>query len=439
MHHHEPTNPLYYLVESSRLQFSPARFMLLSTQQVLENENHPFYHTPLMQVLRASVEITERITRTYAKPEFGIESTVVDHKQHDIVQKTVIKKTFCNLLHFQKSKFTSTQPKLLIVAPMAGHHATLLRGTVEGLLPHCDLYITDWIDAAQVPLSDGAFDMDDYINYVIEFLQHLGPDVHVMAVCQPTVPVLAAISIMSAKKDPKTPQSMILMGGPVDARKNPTSVNHVATTHDIQWFQDYLISSVPANYPGFARKVYPGFLQLSGFIGMNWKNHVSSHIDLFKHLVVEEDDKAEKQKEFYDEYLSVMDLPAEFYLQTIQEVFQKYSLAKDKLVSRGRKVDPSDITNVALLGIEGENDDISGVGQTKAALSMCDRIPDSHKQYYLQKGVGHYGVFSGSKFRQFIVPVIRDFVYKWDSFKSSEKPEPKVAIKKKPERKVSKK
>jgi poly(3-hydroxybutyrate) depolymerase len=313
-----------------------------------------------------------------------------------------------------KKIYTGKQPKLLIVAPMAGHHATLLRGTAQEMLSYADIYITDWIDACQVPLSDGSFNMDDYIDYVIEFINILGPNLHVMAVCQPTVPVLAAASIMSAEKSKNVPLSLTLMGGPVDARESPTKLGTFAGDLSQEWFAKYTITEVPQNFPGHGRKVYPGFMQLLGFVGMNWKKHMESHIDLFKNLLVEDDDKAETQKAFYDEFLSVMDLPAEFFLQTIKEVFKNFAIAEGKLVSRGRKVHTANITTCAILGIEGEKDDIAGVGQTKAALEICTNVPEEKKQYYLQKNVGHYGVFSGSKFRKFIAPMIADFIKKWD-------------------------
>jgi len=413
MYQYTASNPLYYMIEFMRLQASPSRIALTAMQQILESSFNPMNHTPYARTVRATMDIMERITRQYPKPEFGIKETSVDGIHYEIEQVTCAAKTFCNLIHFKKQKIKKILPKLLIVAPMAGHHATLLRGTVEALLPYCDVYITDWIDAAQIPLSHGSFNMDDYIDYVIEFLQALGPDIHVMGVCQPTVPVLAAVSIISEDKDKTPPRSMVLIGGPIDARKNPTAVNVFATEHNIDWFQKMLITTVPANYPGFGRKVYPGFLQLAGFISMNWKRHLSSHIDIFKHLMIEDDEAADKQKEFYDEYLSVMDLPAEFYIQTIQEVFHQFSLATGHLVSRGRKVHPSSIKDVALLGIEGEHDDISGLGQTKAALDLCINIPNKKKQYHLQRDVGHYGVFSGSKFRSQVVPVIVEFIEKW--------------------------
>jgi poly(3-hydroxybutyrate) depolymerase len=295
---------------------------------------------------------------------------------------------------------------------MSGHHATLLRETVRDTLPYFDVYITDWIDANQIPITHGSFDLDDFIDYVINYIQRLDSDVHVLAVCQPTVPVMAAAAIMSANNDPKLPKSVILIGGPIDARKNPTKPNDFANDKNLQWFDSALVTSVPSNYPGYRRRVYPGFLQLAGFINMNLQNHVTSHVDLFENLIAQDDEKTQKHKKFYDEYLSVMDLTAEFYLQTIKEVFHDFSLAKGKFVSRGRKVDLNAITNCALMGIEGEEDDIAAVGQTKAALGLCKNIPDSKKAYYLQKGVGHYGSFSGSKFRNFIVPKIREFVAK---------------------------
>lgn len=402
-------NFLYYMIEASRMQMSPARLGIKSAQQWYENSFNPIFHTNFAQTIRASLEIAERITRKYQKPEFGITECIVNDEIYKIKQKAISIKTFCHLQHFAKPELKIKQPKLLIVAPMAGHHATLLRGTVQDMLPFFDVYITDWVDASQVPLNLGKFDMDDFIDYIIDFIRLLGPDLHVMAVCQPTVPVMAATAIMSARKDPKVPKSMILIGGPVDARKNPTMVNTFTTDKSIDWFEKMVISIVPPNYPGYMRHVYPGFLQLAGFMSLNMQRHINSHIDMFKHLLVEDDEKADLQKKFYDEYLSVMDLPAEFYLQTIKEVFLDYSLAKGKLVSRGRKVDLDTITKCALLGIEGENDDIAAVGQTKEALNLCANIPKPLKHYHLQKGVGHYGVFSGSKFRQFVVPVIKEF------------------------------
>lgn len=407
-------NPLYYIVEAYRMQTSPMRLAIISQLQWLDSAYNPLRHTVYGKTIHTCLEIAERITRKYRKPEFGIIKTVINGKTYKIEQQVVLSKTFCHLQHFNKPELEIKQPKILIVAPMAGHHATLLRGTVEDLLPYCDVYITDWIDASQVPLILGKFDMDDFIDYVIEFIKFLGPSLHVMAVCQPTVPVLAAVAVMSSSKDEEVPKSMILIGGPVDARQNQTIPDKFGLENSISFLEKTVIASVPPNYPGFMRHVYPGFLQLAGFISLNIERHITSHLNLFNSLLIEDDKQAERQEKFYDEFLSVMDLPAEFYLQTIKEVFQDFAIAKGTLVSRGRKVDLESITKSALLGIEGEHDDIAAVGQTRTALTLCKSIPNTMKKYYIQKGVGHFGVFSGSKFRKFIVPIIKDFVYKFD-------------------------
>lgn len=408
------TGYLYFLIESMRQNMNPARFNMLMTKQILNNiiEANPNSH--MATLLKANTIIAERLTRKYKKPIFGIKKVTINGKDEKVSQKVVKSDPFCHLIHFTKPNYDKYQPKLLIVAPMSGHHATLLRGTVQDTLPHFDVYITDWIDANQVPICDGSFDLDSYIDYIINYTRLLGPNLHVYAVCQPTVPVLAATAIMSEMGDTHVPKSLILTGGPIDARKNPTAPNDFAIQRNLEWFDSMMISSVPSNYPGFRRRVYPGFLQLAGFVSMNLQRHVTSHFDLYKNLLVEDSEKAIRQKEFYDEYFSVMDLPAEFYLQTIKEVFHDFSLATGKFVSRGRKVDLGAITKCALLGIEGEKDDIAAVGQTKAALKLCKNIPDNMKQYYLQKGVGHYGAFSGSKFRNIIVPEIKEFVYDHD-------------------------
>lgn len=406
----ENFNYLYYIEEAIRAQITPARFSIMAALEWLEDNENPIYPTEFAKAMRAILEMTERVTREYKKPSFGIIECMVDEKLYRIEKQTLLTKPFCYLEHFSKIGLKKHQPKLLIVAPMAGHNATLLKGTVTDLLPHVDVYITNWINANQVPLSAGKFDMDDFIDYIIEFIKFLGDDIHVMAVCQPTVPVLAAVSLMSSNDSSHIPKSMILIGGPVNASKNPTVVNTFATDKSLEWFEKNVITPVPPNFPGHMRKVFPGFMQLAGFMSINLERHINSHIDLFKDLLAENDEEADKQKRFYDEYFAVMDLPAEFYLQTISEVFQKYSLAKGMLVSRGRKIIPSSITKCALLGIEGENDDIAGVGQTEAALNLCQNIPASMKKYHLQKGVGHYGVFSGSRFKKFVVPVITDFI-----------------------------
>lgn len=408
------TSHLYYFIESMRHSLNPMRFNLLMINKLISNITDDMRSSHLTRLTRANIDIVERLTRKYRKPTFGIMETQIDGKQVKISKMIVRRDPFCHLVHFKKQNLDKHQPKILIVAPMAGHHATLLRGTVQDTLPHFDVYITDWVDANQVPICNGSFDLDSYIDYIMNYIRLLGPNVHVYAVCQPTVPVLAATALLSEVGDTNIPKSLILTGGPIDARKNPTVPNDFALQRNLEWFDTVMISTVPSNYPGFRRKVYPGFLQLFSFVNMNLQRHVTSHFDLYKNLLVEDDEKASRQKMFYDEYFSVMDLPAEFYLQTIKEVFQDFSLATGKFVSRGRKVNLDAITKCALLGIEGEKDDIAAVGQTKAALNLCKNIPGTMKQYHLQKDVGHYGAFSGSKFRHAIVPKIKEFVYEHD-------------------------
>jgi poly(3-hydroxybutyrate) depolymerase len=293
---------------------------------------------------------------------------------------------------------------------MSGHYPTLLRGTVEAFLPQHDVYITEWVDARMVPLSQGRFDLDDYIDYLISMLHQLGGDCHVIAVCQPSVPVLAAMALMEAKDDPCVPHSMVLMGGPIDSRENPTAVNRLAEERGIGWFRRNVIARVPFPHPGFMREVYPGFLQLTGFISMNLDKHLDAHRQMFEHLVSGDGDSADKHREFYDEYLAVMDLTAEFYLQTVETVFIKHALPKGQMTHRGLKVDPAKIRRIALLTIEGEHDDISGLGQTQAAHRLCTNIPADKKAHYMQPSVGHYGVFNGSRFRAEIAPRIADFI-----------------------------
>ena len=404
-------NSLYELIEHTRRGLTPARFGLMMMSKMLNEPSNLFGQTPVGSVMKAGLELSERLSRVYKKPTFGITECMVGEKKYMVSEKTIRKDIFCHLHQFVKEDYKEKQPKLLIVAPMSGHHATLLRGTVQDTLPFFDVYITDWVDANQVPITDGSFDLDSFIDYVINYARLLGPNVHIMAVCQPTVPVLVATALMCENNEANAPQSLILIGGPIDARANPTKPGDFALDKSLVWFDQTVITNVPANYPGFRRRVYPGFLQLAGFMSMNLDKHVTSHYDLYKNLINKDEEKTDRQKTFYDEYFSVMDLPAEFYLQTIKEVFHDFSLAKGKYISRGRKVNLDAIKKCALMGIEGENDDIAAVGQTKAALSLCKNIPDSKKKYHLQKGVGHYGAFSGSKFRKEIVPAIKDFVY----------------------------
>jgi len=369
----------------------------------------PFSHTSLARNVAAASEMLERATRDYTKPEFGITQTEVNGIKVDVKQETVASKPFCKLLHFAKDIKDKGQ-KMLIVAPMSGHHATLLRGTVEAMLPFTDVYITDWANASQVPLSEGKFDFEDYITYVIEFIRILGKKTHVMAVCQPSVPVFAAAAIMNEAKDPLSPLSITLIGGPIDTRQGPTKVNLAATEHDIGWYESNFITRVPANYPGFMRRVYPGFIQLMNFMSMNLDRHIDSHVELFNHLVKGDGESADASKKFYDEYLSVADLPAEFYLESVEHVFQKYSLPKGELTYQGKLVNPKAIDTTALLCLEGELDDISGVGQTKAAMKLAANLPPGKKKYHLEPNVGHYGIFNGRKFKNKVVPIILDFI-----------------------------
>lgn len=403
---------IYQLYEINHAALQPARAMADTVRLLYTNPLNPWSHTALGRTMAAGAELFERSTRRYGKPEFGIDSTVVEGRTVPVVEEIVWARPFCNLVHFERDLPAGTKagPKLLIVAPMSGHYATLLRGTVQSMLPHADVYITDWVDARMVPVADGRFDLDDYIDYIIRMFHHLGPGTHVMGVCQPSVPVLAAVALMEAAGDPFSPATMTLIGGPVDTRRNPTAVNLLAEAKGTNWFRDNVIMQVPWPLPGVGREVYPGFLQLSGFMSMNLERHVTAHKDFFMNLVRNDGDGAERHREFYDEYLAVMDLTAEFYLQTVDTVFVRHALPKGQMVHRGTPVEPAAIRNVALFTIEGENDDISGLGQTQAAHDLCVNIPAARKAHYMQPSVGHYGVFNGSRFRTEIAPRIVDFI-----------------------------
>ncbi|MES0051933.1 MULTISPECIES: polyhydroxyalkanoate depolymerase [unclassified Mesorhizobium] len=402
----------YQLYEMNHAALQPARLYADAVRLFYTNPLNPFSHTPWGRSVAATAELFERTTRRYSKPHFGLSKTVVDWKSVEVSEKTVWSKPFCNLTRFERSvpAGRKADPKLLIVAPMSGHYATLLRGTVEAMLPYADVHITDWVDARMVPVTDGHFDLDDYIDYIIDMLHALGPDTHVMAVCQPSVPVLAAVALMEKRGDPFVPSTMTLMGGPIDTRRNPTAVNLLAKEKGIDWFRDNVIMHAPWPVPGFGREVYPGFLQLSGFMSMNLDRHITAHKDFFMHLVKHDGDNAEKHRDFYDEYLAVMDLTAEFYLQTVDTVFVRHALPKGEMTHRGEVVDTKAIRNVALFTVEGENDDISGLGQTQAAHDLCSNIPADRHAHYMQPAVGHYGVFNGSRFRSEIVPRIVDFI-----------------------------
>lgn len=401
----------YQLYEMNHAAMAPVRVMADAVRLAYQNPLNPLSHTVIGRAMAAGLEVFERTTRRYGKPEFGLRTTEIAGRTVSVREEIVWRSPFCNLIHFQRDLPAghSKGQRILIVAPMSGHYATLLRGTVEALLPDADIYITDWIDARMVPVTEGNFDLEDYIDYVIEMLHFLGANTHVIAVCQPSVPVLAATAVMEAAGDPLAPASMVLMGGPIDTRINPTAVNELAQTKPLEWFEDNVIMNVPWPQPGFMRPVYPGFLQLSGFMSMNLDRHMIAHKDFFVNLVKNDGDSAEKHREFYDEYLAVMDLTAEFYLQTVDAVFIKHALPKGEMLHRGAAVDTTQIRNVALLTVEGENDDISGLGQTKAAQTICTNIPQDMRMHYVQPDVGHYGVFNGSRFRREIAPRIISF------------------------------
>jgi len=405
--------PMYWFYEMGHAALNPSRAFADATRLFFKNPANPLAHTAYGKSVAASMELFERSTRRYGKPEWGIDSVTVGGARVPVHITPVWHRPFCRLLHFERA-FTHVprrpQPKLLIVAPMSGHYATLLRGTVETMLPNHDVYVTEWIDARMVPIGEGRFDLDDYIDYIISMLHVLGGDVHVMAVCQPSVPVLAAVALMEADKDPYVPRSMVLMGGPIDTRINPNGVNKLAVGRGINWFRHNVITKVPFPHPGIMRDVYPGFLQLHGFVSMNLDRHLEAHRNLFTHLIRGDGDSAQKHREFYDEYLAVMDLAAEFYLQTVDTVFIRHALPKGEMTHRGRPIDTRAIERVALMTVEGEQDDISSVGQTEAAHRLCTNLPAELRAHYVQPAVGHYGVFNGSRFRAEIAPRIADFV-----------------------------
>jgi poly(3-hydroxybutyrate) depolymerase len=401
----------YLWYETAHWMLSPARAATDATRLLFENPVNPLSRTPYGRTVAAACELFERTTRRYDKPTFGLDKTVVDGKPATVTERVVWERPFCRVIAFDRAIAgeAAPQPKLLIVAPMSGHYATLLRGTVEAFLPTHQVFITDWVDARMVPLAAGRFDLDDYIDYVMSMARSLGPNLHMLAVCQPSVPVIAAVARMEAENDPLAPRSIILMGGPIDTRRSPTAVNQVAEERGVEWFKRNCIVKVPASYPGFWRDVYPGFLQLSGFMAMNLDRHMSAHWGMFQHLVRGDGDSAEKHREFYDEYLAVMDLTAEFYLQTVEKVFVDHQLPKGEMMHRDKPVDLMSIRRCAIMAVEGEKDDISGVGQTLAALELTPNLSPDKKVYHLQEGVGHYGVFNGRRFRAEIAPRIAAF------------------------------
>jgi poly(3-hydroxybutyrate) depolymerase len=402
---------LYQAIEAHLASLTPARLTARWMHQMMSHPMLPCSYTTGCRAAAAWLELFDRATQRRSKPGFGLPAVEIAGERAAVRAAVVAEKPFCRLLHFARAtRRPRNDPQVLVVAPMSGHHASLLRGTVETLLPAHEVYITDWADARLVPLSAGNFDLADYIDYVIAFLRILGPQTHVLAVCQPSPPVLAAAALLAAAGDPAAPKSLTLMGGPVDTRLSPTAVNRVGASQSLDWFERKVIDLVPPHYPGAMRRVYPGFLQLGGFMSMNPDRHVQSHIDFFHHLVVGDGESAAAHRRFYDEYLSVMDLSADFYLDTIRHVFQEHSLARGVFRHRGEKVEPAAIRRTALMTIEGELDDISGLGQTKAAHDLCRSIPAARRRHLEQAGVGHYGIFNGRKWRQSIYPAWAEFV-----------------------------
>ncbi|NIM41218.1 MAG: polyhydroxyalkanoate depolymerase [Hydrogenophaga sp.] len=415
---------LYQLYESQRSIMEPFADLAEVASRMFSNPQLPFAQLPMAQRISAGYDLLHRLGKDYEKPEFGIRTVDVDGVNVAIHERVDIDKPFCELRRFKR--FTDDpntltklkgQPVVLVVAPLSGHYATLLRDTVRTLLKDHKVYITDWKNARLVPLSEGEFRLDDYINYVQEFIGHVQGiygNCHVMSVCQPTVPVLAAVSLMASRGE-KVPLSMTMMGGPIDARKSPTAVNNLAMQRSYEWFENNVIYRVPDKFPGAGRRVYPGFLQHSGFVAMNPDRHASSHYDYFQDLVKGDNDSVEAHRKFYDEYNAVLDMDADYYLDTIKTVFQDFELVKgtwDVRNEHGKleRVRPQDITNCGLLTIEGELDDISGAGQTAAAHALCTGIPKAHQMHYEAKGAGHYGIFSGRRWREMVYPTVKAFI-----------------------------
>ncbi len=412
---------LYQLYETQRALMAPFSEFASATAKLYNHPLSPFTHTPLAQRVSAGFDLMHRLAKEYEKPPFNITAARVNGVEVAVQEQVALAKPFCRLLRFKR--FTDNlgaleamkqQPTVLVVAPLSGHHSTLLRDTVKSLLHDHKVYITDWTDARMVPLEHGAFHLDDYVEYVQEFIRLVGPDVHVISVCQPTVPVLAAISLMASRGE-TTPLTMTMMGGPIDARLAPTAVNNLATDKSHSWFESNVIFRVPQNFPGAGRRVYPGFLQHTGFVAMNPDRHVSSHYDYFRDLIKGDDDSAESHRQFYDEYNAVLDMPAEYYLDTIKTVFQDFALVHGTWNVRGEPVQPQDITRTALLTIEGELDDISGAGQTRAAHGLCSGVPKARQFHYDAMGAGHYGIFSGRRWREKVYPEVKKFIARFNA------------------------
>jgi poly(3-hydroxybutyrate) depolymerase len=411
---------LYQLYETQRALMAPFAEFASASSKLYSHPLSPFTHTPMAQRVSASFDLMHRLAKEYEKPQFNITGATVDGVEVAVQEQVAIEKPFCRLLRFKR--FTDdptalshmkTQATVLVISPLSGHHSTLLRDTVTSLLQHHKVYIADWTDARMVPIEQGAFHLDDYVGYVQEFIRHIGPNVNVISVCQPTVPVLAAVSLMASAGEP-TPPTLTMMGGPIDARKSPTAVNNLAMNKSFEWFENNVIYRVPPNYPGAGRRVYPGFLQHSGFVAMNPDRHLSSHYDYFLDLVRGDEENVDQHRKFYDEYNAVLDMPAEYYLDTIKTVFQDFALVNGTWRVKGKLVRPQDITTSALLTIEGELDDISGAGQTRAAHDLCTGVPKSRQFHYDVHGAGHYGIFSGRRWREKVYPQVHEFIARYN-------------------------
>lgn len=402
---------LYHAYELQKSWLSGVSALASMGSELLSNPHNPLGQLGTGSVLASALDVLAHATEPRGKPEFGIHTVIgVDGKTHAVREEVVLRKDFGDLRRFSHEGQSQDASRLLIVAPMSGHYATLLRGTVERMLQEHVVYITDWADAKLVPLDAGPFDLDDYIDYVIDFFEFIGPGAHALAVCQPSVPVFAACALMSKNDNPARPKTLTMMGGPIDTREAPTVVNDTATMRPHSWFEQNVICTVPMPHPGAGRRVYPGFLQLSGFMSMNLGNHMVSHWTMFTNLVRGDDESAEATKKFYDEYRSVCDMTADFYLQTIHAVFQEHLLPRGEFMHRGQRIDLGDVHDIAILAIEGEKDDISGLGQTKASLKLTPNLSDDLKKYYMAKNVGHYGIFNGSKWRNVIAPVVDEWI-----------------------------
>lgn len=400
---------LYRMYQSQRDLVAPARAFADLATWTLGEMPQSWTDNRLVRQMAAGYEMVARAGLTHERPPFGIDHVKVGGEVAAVREETAISTPFASLLHFAKDAI-APQPAVLLVTALAGHFSTLLRATVRSLLADHDVYVTDWHNARDVGLEHGEFGLDDYIAQVMAFLEHIGPGTHLVAVCQPCPAVLAATALMAANDCPYQPKSLTLIAGPVDTRVNPTKVNELALSKPLSWFEQNVITTVPLRYPGALRRVYPGFLQVSGFVSMNLERHVRQHVDLYRHLVRGESDKATLIKDFYDEYFAVLDVAAEFYLETVDRVFQRSLLAQGKMTWRGQPVEPAAIRRTGLLVVEGEKDDVCGVGQTLAAQELCTSIKPSKRRYYLQSGVGHYGVFSGSRWESQIYPVVRNFI-----------------------------